>query len=100
MKLITNIPLRICSKTWNDKALFDSLGVATTYSYNLLVVPPQTIVAGEQQLLSFMDSLEDATCRRFQIAACRVFADSSGVCLSFSGIISPRDEKRDFYKSL
>lgn len=99
MKLITTIPLQICSKTQNSVELFSSIGVAMTSSFNVWVIPPQTIAASESVLLEFMDALEDATCKRFQISACHVFADSE-VCLSFSGLRNPRNEKRDFYKSL
>lgn len=99
MKLITRIPLQICSKTQNNVALFAEAGVAMSSSFNAWMIPPQTITASESILLELMDALEDATCRRFQISACHVFADSE-VCLSFSGLRNSRNEKRDFYKSL
>ena len=99
MKLITTIPLQICAKTQNRLDLFANVGLAMTSSFNTWVIPPQTICASEAMMLEFMDALEDATCQRFQISACHVFADSE-VCLSFSGLRNSRNEKRDFYKSL
>lgn len=99
MKLITNVPLAICARDWAED-WFDSVGITTTPFSGSYIMLPQTICKDELELLELMDDLEYATCKRFQISSCHVFADSAGVCLAFNGIRTSRDEKRDFYKSL